>query len=70
MSDEKFWSIVWGMIVIGIVAIIASFLLHSYFAGLTVERMVKNGADPITAYCAVLGVGQSNAAVCALRATK
>lgn len=64
MPENIFWLRLWQSVIVGlcvVVACISGCVAHS---NNTIEALVKSGADPIKANCAVYGLSNSSSAAC------
>lgn len=70
MDENKFWSIVWRTL-----AAVFSVLVLT-IGGCTISQqiqtadLVKGGADPIAAHCAISGINSYNMGACTLAVKK
>ncbi len=69
-ENGTFFYNVWRLVALSIVALTATIASCNSYQNHKITEMVKNGANPQDANCAIIGVNQSNAAVCAVRALK
>lgn len=67
MNEE---TAIWKIVAATIVGITLSISGCESFRTAKIADMVSAGADPLKAHCAVVGLGNSNAAVCAVLAAK
>ena len=68
-SEGKFWFSIWSMGAAFLVALCVVGTVAGQLEREKLAEMVKDGADPMRAACA-LGVGDSNKALCTVIATK
>lgn len=59
-SIDKFWAIVWALLTVGVVGLTISYIICNEKDNQTMLDMVKAGASPLEAHCAVIGSGNSN----------
>lgn len=59
MSDNKFWLSLLGIVACTVLVGLALVLAAVYYADERVERMVRAGAHPIDARCAIYGFGHN-----------
>lgn len=69
-NDNKFWIFTWSIIASVLITIILSITTYSFHQANILNEMVKNGADPITARCSLLGSEHApgQAIICAMQA--
>lgn len=53
MSEEKFWIVIWGLASICFCVLILSITATMWSKRMYLNEMVKGGADPIRAACAL-----------------
>jgi hypothetical protein len=63
-NDQKFWVSVWGLVAVILIVLMSLAFANGQANNKTVIELVKLGADPVAATCAVNGIGQTNIAVC------
>ena len=61
MDENQFWCTVWGVVATGIVAIIFSIGYFTHLSDKKIVEMVKLGASPMEARCAMIATSQSSA---------
>lgn len=65
-GEEKFWLSIWCAVIGAFVVLILAVLANSYNDNTTMEAMVKAGANPVAARCALTGsLSAPEAAMCA-----
>lgn len=68
MEENTFWLRLWQSGAVALVLIVLTFAGCQARQSTAIERLVKDGADPIKAACAIQGSGTSP--VCAIAAAK
>ena len=68
-SDEKFWVCVWSILATAIVAIVITITTYSHSKNVVISEMIKNGASPVEALCALDDTMGDNP-TCVITATK
>lgn len=68
-SDDKFWVCVWSILATAIVAIVITCTIYTHNKNFVISEMVKNGASPVEALCA-LDDSMGNNPTCVIAATK
>lgn len=68
-SDDKFWVCVWGIAGATLVAIVITCMVYSHHKNLVINELVKNGASPVEALCALDDTMGDNP-TCVIAATK
>ena len=58
IDDTKFWLILWALILAGFVTLVTSISAAHIGNSRLIAQMVKDGADPIRAACAIRGDGR------------
>lgn len=53
MDEGKFWLVLWTIVAVGVVALAGCIAAVQISDSLTIERMVKAGADPTKASCSL-----------------
>jgi hypothetical protein len=66
MDDNKFYAFLWTLAAIVVAGLIAGITISSLNSTRALEALIKAGADPIRARCAVYGTERDDQAVCAL----
>lgn len=66
MEDNKFYAYVWSLAATVLIALCCAVTYINYNDTLAVERMVKDGVDPVAARCAV---SSDSRGLCATYAT-
>ncbi len=61
MNDEYFWIFCWGIAAAALVSIVAISQISSQATNAKMVEMVKAGANPIAAECALTGAGTHEA---------
>ncbi len=69
MNENEFWLGVWKLVTVAIMVLTLSISSCSIVKHRTVAELVKNGANPIDAYCAInTGDSSGDPVICTLRA--
>lgn len=69
-SDSKYWLSIWTLVATVIVTLIITIALYNIKSNQQIVDMVKDGADPIAARCALTGMNTNgDGAICAVAAT-
>jgi hypothetical protein len=68
-SDAKFWVCMWGIAATTLVAIVITITTYNHNKNIVISEMVKNGASPVEALCA-LDDSMGNNPTCVIAATK
>lgn len=70
MEENTFWLRIWQTAAAALVGLVLTFAGCTSIQNATIERMVKQGTDPLRAACAVRGEGDRSGTCAVLAATK
>ena len=69
-STDKFWVIVWSLATVVALGLTISYIICNETDNQTMLNMVKAGANPLDARCAVIGNGGSDSFSCNILLSK